>query len=248
MSVRQAGLDQIMVGPACWSTCRRRTRSAIELVSTEDTARAALAQHPWNKGGGGAAEVQAMIEEDRPFEEEARFFAVAPGKLGAWTPPAPVRKPRAQLAGPVNKHGRWLGEKRFLMVPFHMIGARDVESAVLGGYADHVRRIHPGAPVPGFYPGERLFADARRLRAGIGDAAFFAQLNGGAAAGAGDGWGDLGADWDGAAFDAAVQESPQGEARQRLSATSSARSSVATPTSPRRAARRSSISTSGSRS
>jgi len=121
-----------------------------------------------------------------------------------------------ELAGPVNKHGRWLGEKRFLMVPFHMIGARDVESAVLGGYADHVRRIHPGAPVPGFYPGERLFADALRLRAGIGDAAFFAQLNGGAAAEAGDGWGDLGADWDGAAFDAAVQESPQGEARQRL--------------------------------
>jgi hypothetical protein len=35
------------------------------------------------------------------------------------------------------------------MVPFHMIGARDVESAILGGYAEHVRRLHPEAPTPG---------------------------------------------------------------------------------------------------
>ena len=40
--------------------------SSSEFISVEDTPRAALAQHPWNMGGGGAAELQALIEEDRP--------------------------------------------------------------------------------------------------------------------------------------------------------------------------------------
>ena len=41
--------------------------SASEFISTEDTSRAVLAGHPWNMGGGGAADVQAIIEEDRPI-------------------------------------------------------------------------------------------------------------------------------------------------------------------------------------
>jgi hypothetical protein len=36
------------------------------------------------------------------------------------------------------------------MVPYHMIGARDVESAILSGYAEHVRRVHERAPIPAF--------------------------------------------------------------------------------------------------
>jgi hypothetical protein len=120
-----------------------------------------------------------------------------------------------ELAATINRHDPWLSGKRFLMVPFHMIGARDVESAILGGYAEHVRRLHPGAPTPGFYLGERLFDDARGLRTRLGDAAFFKQLNEGKAD-AGDGWGDLGAAWDGTAFEAAMLEPPEGEERQRL--------------------------------
>ena len=42
-----------------------------------------------------------------------------------------------------------------------MIGARDMESAILGGYADHVRRLHPDAPWPGVYLADDLFDDAR---------------------------------------------------------------------------------------
>ena len=42
-----------------------------------------------------------------------------------------------------------------------MIGARDMESAILGGYADHVRRVHPDAPWPGVYLADDLFANAR---------------------------------------------------------------------------------------
>src|SRR5689334_16741170 len=78
-----------------------------------------------------------------------------------------------ELANVVARHGAILNGKRFLMVPYHMIGARDVETAILGGYADYVRRMHPDAPVPGFYLGEHLFEDARRLQATMGDAGFF---------------------------------------------------------------------------
>src|SRR5690242_4370661 len=63
----------------------------------------------------------------------------------------------------------WTQGRKFLMVPYHMIGERDMESAILGQYADHVRKLHPNAPIPGFYQAERLFQDAQRLRASMGD-------------------------------------------------------------------------------
>ena len=81
-----------------------------------------------------------------------------------------------ELAGVVAQHG-WTHGKKFLLVPYHMIGARDMESAILGQYADYVRKLHPEAPVPGFYLAEGLFEDARRMREQIGDAAFFTKLN-----------------------------------------------------------------------
>jgi hypothetical protein len=120
-----------------------------------------------------------------------------------------------ELAGVVTKHDRWLGGKRFLMVPYHMIGAKDVTSAILGGYAAHVRKVEPTAPTPGFYLGEKLFEDARGLRAKMGDDAFFQHLNEGAAA-SDDGWGDFGNQWDVGSFEAATLEPPEGEERQRL--------------------------------
>jgi hypothetical protein len=105
--------------------------------------------------------------------------------------------------------------KRFLMVPYHMIGAGDLDSATLGGYAGHVRRVHPKAPVPGFYLGERLFENPKGLRTRMGDDRFFPQLNAGKEE-SGDGWGDLGAAWETASFDSAALEDPEGEERQRL--------------------------------
>lgn len=120
-----------------------------------------------------------------------------------------------ELAGAVERHQAILNGKRFLMVPYHMIGARDVETAILGGYAEHVRRLHPEAPVPGFYLGEALFADARRLRTTMGDQAFFSGLNEGKENDS-DAWGDLGSEWDLASFESAAAEPPEGEERQRL--------------------------------
>jgi hypothetical protein len=91
-----------------------------------------------------------------------------------------------------------------------------MESAILGQYAEHVRRLHPEAPVPGFYQAEELFRDAQAFRSRLGDEAFFAKLNEGRGAGGGGGWGDLEAGWDATSFEAAMMEPPFGEERCRL--------------------------------
>ena len=69
----------------------------------------------------------------------------------------------------------WTDGRKFLLVPYHMIGARDMESAILGQYAEFVRKQHPDAPVPGFYLAEGMFKDACDLRERMGDDAFFAR-------------------------------------------------------------------------
>ena len=120
-----------------------------------------------------------------------------------------------ELAGAVAKHNAWTEGKRFLLVPYHMIGSRTMESAILGGYADHVRQLHPQAPIPGFYLAEGLFRDAQQLRLQMGDGAFFGKLNE-TQEGAGDGWGDLSGGWNAESFDAAMLESPRGDERMKL--------------------------------
>ena len=118
-----------------------------------------------------------------------------------------------ELASVVAKHNAWSEGRRFLMVPYHMIGAASLESALFGQYARHVRNLHPTAPPPGFYLGESLFEDARRLREGIGDETFFARLNEGGGDG---GWGAIEGGWDRGSFEAATLEPPSGGERQRL--------------------------------
>lgn len=126
------------------------------------------------------------------------------------------------LAKVVASNG-WTSGRKFLLVPYHMVGARDMESAVLGQYAEFVRKQHPEAPVPGFYLADKLFHDARGLRSQLGDDAFFAGLNQGmpdgqapGMAGSSSGWGALDAGWDAARFEAALLEPPHGEERARL--------------------------------
>ena len=119
-----------------------------------------------------------------------------------------------ELADVVARHNTWTQGKKFLLVPYHMIGARDMESAILGQYADFVRAVHPDSPVPGFYLADGLFQDASRLRQQLGDPQFFGKLNEGAAAGGG--WGALGGGWDATSFEAAMLEPPRGEERMRL--------------------------------
>ena len=122
------------------------------------------------------------------------------------------------LEGVVTRHDDWLMGKRFLLVPYHMIGKPSLEAAVLGGYAARVANLHPDAPAPGVYRTEGLFEDARRQRARMGDESFFAELNaatsstGGGAAG----WGDLSAHWDASSFETALGAPAGAEERSRL--------------------------------
>jgi hypothetical protein len=119
----------------------------------------------------------------------------------------------AKLAGVVSKHNAWTEGKRFLLVPYHMIGAASMESAILGGYARHVARLHPEAGVPAVYKSENLLTDARNLRETMGDALFFGKLNSGTHD---SGWGDLDADWDAASFEKATRSAPGTPERDRL--------------------------------
>jgi hypothetical protein len=118
------------------------------------------------------------------------------------------------LAPLVAENRDWLGRRRVLVVPMHLIGARSLEDAILGQYARYIRERHPEAPTPGFYRGERLFADARGLRESMGDEAFFTRLSSSAA---GDGgWGALGAGWDAESFEAALAAPAGNPERARL--------------------------------
>ena len=118
-----------------------------------------------------------------------------------------------ELASVVATHNAWSQGRKFLLVPYHMIGARSMESAILGHYAEHIRTLHPDAPLPGVYLAERIFDDARKLRTRLGDEAFFANLNAG---GGGGGWGTLTVTWDAASFERAVAAPPRSEERARL--------------------------------
>jgi len=119
-----------------------------------------------------------------------------------------------ELAPVVSRHTAWTENRRFLLVPYHMIGARSMESAILGHYAAHVARLHPGAALPGIYKAESLFADAESLRVQIGDEAFFGRLNEGAVAASG--WGTVAAGWEAASFEEARHAAPGQELRTRL--------------------------------
>ena len=109
----------------------------------------------------------------------------------------------------------WGHGKKFLLVPFHMIGKTDLTSAILEGYTDFVTRLHPDKPHPGVYRSEKLIENARSLRKQMGDAAFFKAINGDASSGD-SGWGDLGTAWDAGSFDRAGNAHPQNPERIRL--------------------------------
>ncbi|MGW2558679.1 PglY protein [Streptomyces sp. NPDC001514] len=84
--------------------------------------------------------------------------------------PSARAKPRLQEV--IAEHDDWLRGKRFLMVPYHLVGSTDLDSALLGGYVAEVRRLHPGAPTPPVYRADSMLADAAKLRGNIGDDAF----------------------------------------------------------------------------
>ena len=126
----------------------------------------------------------------------------------------PAARGIPELAPIISKHNEWSAGKKFLLVPYHMIGAHDMESGILGGYVEFIRRAHPDAPIPGVYLAEGLFQDAENLRRQMGDERFFATLSEGASSGGG--WGELEVGWDAERFENAVIAEPGSEERSQL--------------------------------
>jgi len=131
----------------------------------------------------------------------------------------PAARAIQELSAVVARHDDWLAGKRFLLVPYHLIGARNLESAILGGYARHLRRLHPEAAPPGVYLADAILEDADRLRASFGDDdRFFARLDQGRGpeGGGGSGWGDLESGWDAESYQRARAQPPESEDRRAL--------------------------------
>ena len=128
---------------------------------------------------------------------------------------APAARGHVKLTHIMPKHAGWLANRKFLLIPYHMIGKRDVASAILGTYVEHVRKHHPQAAIPGVYLGETLFEDARQLRRKFGDAAFFENLN---QQGGDDGWGKSSYEkrWDATSLEDAMQAAPGSDPRSQL--------------------------------
>jgi len=118
-----------------------------------------------------------------------------------------------ELAPVVAKHNPWTQNKKFLLIPFHMIGCRSMEQGILGQYANYVRQIHPEAPIPGVYLAESLFEDAKSLRTDLGDTQFFAKLN--QKSDSSSGWGQINR-WSAESFNAALAAYPGDPQRARL--------------------------------
>ncbi|MFJ7592204.1 PglY protein [Streptomyces sp. NPDC097617] len=82
-------------------------------------------------------------------------------------------KPR--LAEVMAEHQDWLPQSKFLMVPYHLVGSTDLDSALLSGYVHTVKALHPEASTPAVYRADALLADARRQREFLSDDAKFRQ-------------------------------------------------------------------------
>ena len=97
---------------------------------------------------------------------KSHFMAVLHALLSG----SAAARARDDLDPVLTKH-EWLGTdgKKFLLVPYHMLGAKVLEQRVLGGYVTHVKKLHPEAPTPQVYRTDALFDDIRAMRASMGD-------------------------------------------------------------------------------
>ncbi|MGH3373438.1 MAG: PglY protein [Actinoallomurus sp.] len=85
---------------------------------------------------------------------------------------APVARRKAELQDIIADHDEWLRGRKFMMVPFHLVGSTDLDSAILGGYVAAAHRL--GLSTPPVYRSDAMLADARRQREFLADDAKFA--------------------------------------------------------------------------
>lgn len=130
----------------------------------------------------------------------------------------PEARAKTELQPVIARHDEQLREAKILPLAFHLLGAQSLEQAIFDGYLRQVRELHPGAPLPAVHESDALLVDAERLRSSLGDAAFFAGLNGDQVEGEEDEWGGvLDSDaWDAERYDRARAATPDTELRQHL--------------------------------
>ncbi|MER7277967.1 phage resistance protein [Dactylosporangium sp. NPDC000244] len=119
------------------------------------------------------------------------------------------------LSEPVADADRWLTGRKVLTLTFHLLGARSLEAAVLGGYRQQVMELHPEAPLPAVHRSDALLVNAAEYRAEVGDERFFAKLSE-ASGGGSAGWGQWRGGWDAARYEAAAAQPPGTPDRDRL--------------------------------
>ncbi|MEJ7787451.1 MAG: hypothetical protein WKF96_21820, partial [Solirubrobacteraceae bacterium] len=82
-----------------------------------------------------------------------------------------------ELAATIAKHEPALGQRRFDLVPVHMIGADTMEQRVFDGYLAHLERVDPKGSPPALFADGPIFEQAAQFRTAQGDEQFFATLN-----------------------------------------------------------------------
>lgn len=125
----------------------------------------------------------------------------------------PAARAKPELAPLVAKYDDRLSNRRFLLVPYQAVGADSLEQVVLGDYVEYVRLLHPEASLPAVYLSDGMLADAEVKRTELGDEVFFRILSEGDVD---DDWGDLGAEWTGDRFEAALAAPPTSSERDQL--------------------------------
>jgi hypothetical protein len=123
-----------------------------------------------------------------------------------------------ELATVISKHNQWTEGKKFLIIPFHMIGKESIEQAVLGGYVHYIEKNHKDAPLPGVYKADELFKNASDFRTALGDDKFFARLNKNKSSASSGDWKSLDQEefWDANTFENALNASYQSDDKIQL--------------------------------
>ena len=186
----KTALDQYVVT----DSLRQNFLAALDLVAdalTQNTSRAAYLTGSFGSG-------------------KSHFMAVLYALLG--NNPAVRTRKYDELTG---RYDSELAGKKILRLTYHLLGASSLEQAVLRGYLEQMKQLHPDAALPAVHVSDTLLDDAENLRVRMGDDEFLAGL--GAASEGDDGWGGLlGAGWDLPRYQAAVSASPEDPERREL--------------------------------
>lgn len=126
-----------------------------------------------------------------------------------------------ELAPVISRNDANLQGRNLLPLTYHLIGADNLETAILRGYFDQICARHPDSPIPAVHRSDSMLDNADQIRSQMGDDAFFKALNSGSDS-ASPGLGSLGTlagrgtSWNAQSYAAARSSSPTDKARTRL--------------------------------